>query len=60
MEKIESVDMNRILENEGRIRMVLSDVFTLGVDTLQEANDAEELLMTDATYKYYKDHEKYS
>lgn len=54
LEKIESVDMNRILENGGRIRMVLSDVFTLGVDTLQEAHDAEELLMTDDTYKHYK------
>jgi 3-deoxy-manno-octulosonate cytidylyltransferase (CMP-KDO synthetase) len=57
LEKIESVDMNRILENEGRIRMVLSDVYTLGVDTLQEACDAEGLLLTDATYKHYKDHE---
>jgi len=36
LEQIESVDMNRILEAGGKIRMVLTDTFTLGVDTPDE------------------------
>ena len=33
LEKIESVDMNRVLEYGGKIRMILSDSHTIGVDT---------------------------
>ena len=56
LEKIESVDMNRILENGGKIRMVLADGFTVGVDTMDEAQDAEDLLRNDLAYATYKDH----
>ena len=54
LEKIESVDMNRILEHDGKIRMVLADGYTLGVDTLEEAEKAAELLKEDISYKTYK------
>ena len=47
LEKIESVDMNRVLETGGRIRMVLTEAVTLGVDTPQELAQAEALLKGD-------------
>lgn len=47
LEKIESVDMNRILETGGRIRMVLTDAVTIGVDTPDEANEAGRLMQGD-------------
>ena len=47
LEKIESVDMNRVLETGGRIRMVLTEAVTLGVDTPQELAQAEALLRGD-------------
>ena len=53
LEKIESVDMNRVLESGGCIRMVLADVFTIGVDTLQEAEEVGQLLKEDPAYKEY-------
>ena len=55
LEIIESVDMNRILEHGGKIRMVLANVYTIGVDTLDEALYAENLLMKDSAYENYKD-----
>ena len=54
LEKIESVDMNRILDHGGKIRMVLADTCTAGVDTQKEAEDAEDLLMIDPVYDIYK------
>ena len=54
LEKIESVDMNRVLEYGGKIRMILSDSHTIGVDTQKEAKDAEDLLMNDPAYLVYK------
>jgi 3-deoxy-manno-octulosonate cytidylyltransferase (CMP-KDO synthetase) len=53
LEQIESVDMNRVLETGGRIRMVLTDSITLGVDTPQELKDAEELMNGDPTVARY-------
>lgn len=47
LEKIESVDMNRVLETGGRIRMVLTESITIGVDTPQELKEAEELMKND-------------
>ena len=38
------------LENGGKIRMVLADGFTVGVDTMDEAQDAEDLLRNDLAY----------
>ena len=58
LEKIESVDMNRVLEQGRKIRMVLADVSTIGVDTRKEAEDAEDLLMNDPAYVVYKKNSK--
>jgi len=53
LEQIESVDMNRVLETGGRIRMVPTDAITIGVDTQQEHNDAELLMKDDPTLTQY-------
>ena len=53
LEQIESVDMNRVLETGGRIRMVLPQATTIGVDTPQELKDAEELMNDDPTLARY-------
>lgn len=53
LEQIESVDMNRVLETGGRIRMVLTEAITIGVDTPQELKDAEELMKNDPTLSQY-------
>lgn len=53
LEQVESVDMNRVLESGGRIRMVPTDALTLGVDTPQELGEAEELLREDANLARY-------
>ena len=53
LEQIESVDMNRVLETGGRIRMVLTEAITIGVDTPQELKDAEELMKLDPTMARY-------
>lgn len=47
LEQFESVDMNRVLENGGRIRMVLTDAVTIGVDTPEELESAGRLLAND-------------
>jgi 3-deoxy-manno-octulosonate cytidylyltransferase (CMP-KDO synthetase) len=53
LEQIESVDMNRVLETGGKIRMVLTEVVTIGVDTPKELKDAETLMKQDATLARY-------
>jgi 3-deoxy-manno-octulosonate cytidylyltransferase (CMP-KDO synthetase) len=53
LEQIESVDMNRVLETGGRIRMVLTEAITIGVDTPQELRDAEELMKDDPVMARY-------
>jgi 3-deoxy-manno-octulosonate cytidylyltransferase (CMP-KDO synthetase) len=54
LEQIESVDMNRVLETGGRIRMVPTEATTIGVDTPQELKDAEELMKDDPTFARYQ------
>jgi 3-deoxy-manno-octulosonate cytidylyltransferase (CMP-KDO synthetase) len=53
LEQIESVDMNRVLETGGRIRMVLTEAATIGVDTPQELEDAEVLMKDDSFLSRY-------
>lgn len=53
LEQIESVDMNRVLETGGRIRMVLTEAVTIGVDTPQELKDAEVLMKQDPSMSRY-------
>jgi 3-deoxy-manno-octulosonate cytidylyltransferase (CMP-KDO synthetase) len=53
LEQIESVDMNRVLETGGRIRMVLTEGVTIGVDTPQELKHAEEQMKEDPAMARY-------
>lgn len=53
LEKYESIDMNRVLENGGSIRMVLTEARTIGVDTIEELAEAEKLLRGDPSVSRY-------
>jgi 3-deoxy-manno-octulosonate cytidylyltransferase (CMP-KDO synthetase) len=53
LEQFESVDMNRVLETGGRIRMVLTDAFTIGVDTEEELAEAGQHLRNDPALGRY-------
>jgi 3-deoxy-manno-octulosonate cytidylyltransferase (CMP-KDO synthetase) len=53
LEKIESVDMNRVLETGGKIKMVLTEQITIGVDTPEELITVEKLLINDKVMKSY-------
>lgn len=53
LETIESVDMNRVLENGGSIRMVLTDAVTIGVDTPEEAAVVSVIMQDDPLISEY-------
>jgi len=53
LERIESVDLNRFLENGMICQMVPMESETLGVDTPEELKIAEELLYQDSTTRRY-------
>ena len=53
LEQIESVDMNRVLETGGKIRMVLTEATTIGVDVPGELAVVEKILASDKTMKFY-------
>jgi 3-deoxy-manno-octulosonate cytidylyltransferase (CMP-KDO synthetase) len=53
LERIESVDMNRVLETGGKIRMVATEAITIGVDTPQELEDAAQLMREDPVMARY-------
>lgn len=53
LEKIESIDMNRVLEAGIKIRMVRTDFFTLGIDTAEELVLAEKYLINDSSLHRY-------
>ena len=53
LERVESVDLNRVIENGDSIRMVALDDYTIGVDTEEELMLAEQHLMTDEITNYY-------
>jgi len=55
LEQVESVDMNRVLEFGGKIRMVLTDAQAIGVDTPEELHLAEGLMAADPTLRRYLD-----
>ncbi len=38
LEMIESIDMNRVLETGGKVKMVITESETIGVDTAEELN----------------------
>ena len=53
LEIIESVDMNRVIESGKKIRMVLTDLVTVGVDVPEELLRVEELLIGDVIMSEY-------
>ena len=53
LEKAESVDMNRVIENGIKIRMIPSDQFSLGVDVEEELILAEQLMKKDHYFSKY-------
>ncbi len=53
LERIESVDMMRIIENGGQVRMVLTDVESLSVDTEEDRQRVEMLMEGDALMQKY-------
>ena len=58
LEQTESVDMNRVIEMGGSIRMVATEFKTIGVDTPQELKDSEKLMENDSTLtRYQKNYE---
>ena len=57
LEQVESVDMNRVLEHGGKIRMVLTEAQVLGVDTPEELHLAESFMANDPTLQRYLNHE---
>lgn len=54
LEQAESVDMNRVLENGGSIRMVITESFTIGVDTPEELRQVDEILQQDPLVRQYQ------
>ena len=54
LEKIESVDMLRVLENGYKIKMVLTEDTTVGVDTPEDLDMASEAMKKDALYPQYE------
>lgn len=54
LERLESVDMNRVIESGGRIRMIRTDAVTFGVDTPDELKAVESLLAADSTLARYR------
>jgi len=55
LEKVESVDMLRLLENGFIVRMVSSPYPVVGVDTPQDLKRAEEMLKQDSLFCKYKE-----
>lgn len=53
LEKIESVDMNRILENGMKVKMVFVNETTYSVDTLEDLRNVEEAMRNDSLLKIY-------
>ena len=53
LEQIESIDMNRVLETGGKIRMVLTEATTIGVDVVEELNEVEKILVGDRIMDSY-------
>ena len=53
LERIESVDMMRIIENNDKVRMLMTDTESLSVDTEEDRQRAEEMMQDDALRKEY-------
>jgi len=53
LERIESIDMNRVLEHGHKVKMVLEDFETYSVDTPQDLEKVERLMSSDTFVKEY-------
>ena len=53
LERIESVDMMRILENGEQVRMVMTDAETLSVDTPEDLMEVQKRMNRDLLMKRY-------
>ena len=53
LEIIESIDMNRVLEHGGKIRIVPTDELTIGVDVPEELEQVEKILLNDSIAEKY-------
>ena len=53
LERVESIDLNRILESGNKVRMIPTDKLTIGVDTPDELKNAEKILLSDPIFKLY-------
>jgi len=55
LEKIESVDMLRVLEHGYKVKMVLADFRTCSVDTPEDLSSVEEMMKSDPLVAKYSD-----
>ena len=53
LERIESVDMLRVLESGGAVRMAMTDCPSVGVDTPQDLEVVKDLMMNDSLMQEY-------
>jgi 3-deoxy-manno-octulosonate cytidylyltransferase (CMP-KDO synthetase) len=53
LERIESVDMLRVIETGGQVRMVMTNSRSIGVDTLEHLKRVEKLMADDALMSEY-------
>lgn len=53
LEQVESIDMNRVLESGGNVRMLLTEADTIGVDVPEELYEVEKILKNDEVMKLY-------
>lgn len=53
LERIESVDMLRVIESGGKVRMVMTDHESIGVDTLEHLERVERLMENDSLMTNY-------
>jgi len=54
LEKIESVDMNRLVENRYKVRMIKTNFNTINVDNYNDLKRAIKSMKTDRYFKLYK------
>ena len=54
LERTESVDMNRLLENGIKVKMIATDYPTLGVDVPSDIEKAEKIMLQDTVFDLYK------
>lgn len=60
LEKIESIDMMRLIENGHSVKSVLTNSVMQGVDTPEDVKKVELLMLQDALYQQYKKSEIFS